>query len=72
VGIALALAAFWALLGHVTVRARWSIAATTVLATACVMSRASVGIGVVAALGLLALRMVSGGSVAATTASVPS
>ncbi|MET0728250.1 MAG: alpha-(1-_3)-arabinofuranosyltransferase family protein [Acidimicrobiales bacterium] len=52
-GMALALATLSMLLRHLTDTGGWTLAATSVLATATMWSRASLGIGVVSALGLL-------------------
>lgn len=54
-GIALGLAALAALLRHLLDPGRWTLPLTALLATGALWSRASIGIGVVAALGLVAL-----------------
>lgn len=54
-GIALGIASLAALVRHLVNAGRWSLALTSILATFALWSRASIGIGVVAALGLVAV-----------------
>lgn len=54
-GIALGLAALASLLRHLVEPWRWSLPLTSLLAAGALWSRASIGIGVVAALGLVAV-----------------
>lgn len=54
-GIAMALLAFWAILRHLLRPGRWTLAVAALFATLTLMSRASLGLGAVAALGLVLL-----------------